>query len=253
MARIQSRGRLIAGVSADTLLLGARNPLNGQIEGFDIDMLHAVSQAIFGDPNKMIEYKVITAADRLPQLEAGKVDIVARAMTIQCDRWQRIAFSSEYFRSGQRVLVRRGDKSQDGGPITGMKDLVGKKVCAPNGTSAMTKLLTFPGLVPVGADTHTGCLVLFQEGKVDAINGDATVLAGLAAQDPYAVVVGAPFTTEPYGLGVNKDDVDFVRFINGVLAQMRSDGRWTTSYNHWLADALGKAPNPPAPVYGRTP
>jgi len=39
MATIQKRGRLIAGVSADTLLLGSRNPLNGQIEGFDIDML----------------------------------------------------------------------------------------------------------------------------------------------------------------------------------------------------------------------
>ena len=61
MDRIQKRGRLIAGVSADTLLLGARNPVSGQIEGFDIDMLHAVSQAIFGDPNK-VELKVITAA-----------------------------------------------------------------------------------------------------------------------------------------------------------------------------------------------
>ena len=40
MARIQKRGRLIAGVSADTLLLGARNPISGRIEGFDIDVLH---------------------------------------------------------------------------------------------------------------------------------------------------------------------------------------------------------------------
>ena len=55
MHTIQKRGRLIAGVSADSLLLGARNPVSGQIEGFDIDMLHAISQAIFGDPNK-IEY-----------------------------------------------------------------------------------------------------------------------------------------------------------------------------------------------------
>ena len=44
-----------------------------------------------------------------------------------------------------------------------------------------------------------------------------------------------------------------MRFVNGVLAQMRADGRWTRSYNTWLADALGKAPAPPAAVYGRTP
>ncbi|MEO6411381.1 MAG: transporter substrate-binding domain-containing protein, partial [Pedococcus sp.] len=203
MARIQARGRLIAGVSADTLLLGSRDPVSGKIVGFDIDMLRAVSQAIFGNPNK-IELRVITTAQRLPVLKAGSVDIVARNMTITCDRWKEAAFSSEYYRSGQKVMVHLGDKSTSGGPITGMADLVGKKVCAPNGSTSMIKLRTFAGVIPVGADTHTGCLVLFQEGKVDAITGDDTVLAGLAVQDPYALVVKAPaFTAEPYGLGFN--------------------------------------------------
>ena len=90
---------------------------------------------------------------------------------------------------------------------------------------------------------------------MDGITGDGTVLAGLAAQDPYAAVVQAPaFTAEPFGLGVNREHVDFVRFVNGVLEQMRADGRWTRSYNTWLADALKvKAPAPPEPVYGRAP
>lgn len=251
MARIQARGRLIAGVSADTLLLGSRDPVSGKIVGFDIDLLHAVSQAIFNNPNK-IELRVITAAQRLPVLKAGSVDIVARNMTITCDRWKEIAFSSEYYRSGQKVMVHLGDTSKDGGPITGMADLVGKKVCAPNGSTSMIKLRTFAGVIPVGADTHTGCLVLFQEGKVDAITGDDTVLAGLAVQDPYALVVKAPaFTAEPYGLGFNSANVDFVAFVNGVLAQLRADGEWTKSYNTWLP-ALGKAPTPPVAVYGRT-
>ena len=38
------------------------------------------------------------------------MDIVARNMTINCDRWKDIAFSSEYYRSGQKVLVRHGEK-----------------------------------------------------------------------------------------------------------------------------------------------
>jgi polar amino acid transport system substrate-binding protein len=117
----------------------------------------------------------------------------------------------------------------------------------------MDKLRTFPELIPVGSDTHTGCLVLFQEAKVDAITGDDTILAGLAAQDPYAVVVNAPaFTAEPYGLGVSKKHPEFVQFVNGVLAQMRSNGQWTTSYNTWLKSALGPAPAPPVAVYGRS-
>ena len=126
MNKIQERGRLIAGVSADTLLLGARNPVSGRIEGFDIDMLRGVSQAIFGDPNK-VELKVITAAQRLPALKDGSVDIVARNMTITCARWKEIAFSSEYYRSGQKVLVRLGETTDSGGPITGMEDLAGQE------------------------------------------------------------------------------------------------------------------------------
>ena len=46
MAAIRARGRLIVGVSADTYLLGARNPLTGQIEGFDIDLAKQVAKAI---------------------------------------------------------------------------------------------------------------------------------------------------------------------------------------------------------------
>ena len=247
LAKIRERGRLIAGVSADTYLLGSRNPFTGEIEGFDIDMVKAVAESIFGD-EKRYQLKVITAAQRIPALEKGEVDIVARNMTINCDRWKQIAFSTEYYRSGQKILVRKGSKANS------IKDLAGQKVCAPKGTSSMDNLIKeAPKAVPVGADSHTGCLTLFQQGEVAAITGDDTVLAGLAAQDPYAVVPDQKaFTAEPYGLGFNKDDVDFVRFVNARLDAMRADGEWTRAYDRWLKDVLGPAPQPPTAVYGRT-
>jgi polar amino acid transport system substrate-binding protein len=245
MDKIRKRGRLVAGVSADTLLLGARNPVTGRIEGFDIDVLRAVAQAIFGDPDK-VELRVITAADRIPLLQKGKVDIVARNMTITCDRWKDIAFSTEYYRAGQKVLVPLGSRATD------LAALKGQKVCAPKGSTSLDKLGQYGGVIPVPADTHTACLVLFQQGTVDAITGDDTVLAGLAAQDPYARVVGRAFTAEPYGLGVSKEHVDLVRFVNGVLEQMRRDGRLTAAYDRWLKPALGPAAAPPTPVYGRS-
>lgn len=246
MDKIHDRGRLIAGVSADTYLLGSRNPISGTIEGFDIDMIKAISKAIFGDPNRY-ELKVITAADRIPALQEGTVDIVSRNMTITCDRWEEIAFSTEYYRSGQKILVRKGSKAKK------ITDLAGQKVCAPKATSSMENLIKeAPKAEPVGSDSHTGCLVLFQSGDVAAITGDDTVLAGLAAQDPYAEVPQQKaFTAEPYGIGVNKDNVDLVRFINATLEDMRKDGEWTKIYNTWLSEPLGKAPKPPAAVYGR--
>ncbi|MGB8385194.1 MAG: glutamate ABC transporter substrate-binding protein [Dermatophilaceae bacterium] len=245
LAQIRDRGYLIAGVSADTQLLGARNPLTGQIEGFDIDVVSQVARAIFGDPSK-VQLVVITAADRIPVLQNRTVDIVVRALSMTCARWNDIAFSSVYYQAGQKILVPKGSTA------TTLGDLSGKKVCAPAGTSSLAKLAEFPSVIPVAADTHTGCLVLFQQSAVDAITGDDTVLAGLVDQDPYAFVPpGAPITSEPYGIGFNKDGRGFVQYVNRVLADMRSDGRWQASYERWLQRALGPA-SPPAATYGRT-
>jgi polar amino acid transport system substrate-binding protein len=174
--------------------------------------------------------------------------MVARNMTITCDRWTQVGFSTEYYAAGQKILVRRGAKA------TTLADLAGQRVCAPKGTSSMTNLMKLqPKAIAVGSDNHTGCLALFQNGEVDAITGDDTVLAGLAAQDPYAVVPDQKaFTAEPYGLAFNKADVDLTRFANGVLAGMRGDGQWKSIYDRWLAEALGPAPAPPKAVYGRS-
>jgi len=243
-AEIRDRGRLVVGVSADSLLLGSRNPLSGQVEGFDIDMARLVADALFDDPDA-VELRVITAAERIPLLEDGSVDLVARNMTITCERWDQIAFSAEYYRSGQKVLVPLGSEA------TSLDDLGGQRVCAPGGSTSLDRLAEFPDVVPVAANSHTDCLVRFQQGQVDAITGDDTVLAGLSAQDPYAAVVGDTFTDEPYGLGMNAEDVDLVRFVNAVLAEAVADGSWKASYDRWLAEALGPAPAPPVPDYGR--
>lgn len=251
LAEIRARGYLIAGVSADTLLMAARNPLTGQIEGFDIDLVHEIAKAILGDAAK-VQLVVITAGQRQSFLVNRTVDIVVRNMTMNCARWLDwpIAFSAEYYHSGQKVLVRKGSTA------TSLDDLAAAKakVCAPTGTTSLAKLQEFvaKGVVPVTADTHTGCLLLFQQAKVDAITGDDTVLAGLATQDPYAVVPAqTAITAEPYGVGFNSEDKVFVQYVNRLLETTKADGRWKASYDRWLAPSLGDAPTPPTAVYGR--
>lgn len=255
MAKIQKRGRLIAGVSADSLHLGSRNPLSGQIEGFDIDMINMVADAIFGPPAPgqphKVELRVISSPQRIPSLQNNTVDIVARNMTINCARWQQIAFSAEYYRSGQKTLVQRDS------PAKSTADLDGQTVCAPAGSTSLDNLKKKnPAVKPITADSDTGCLVLFQQGKAQAISGDDTVLAGDAAQDPYAKILPERFSDEPYGLGIKKENVDFVRFVNAALAQMKTPGpsgtsAWMASYNKWLGPDLGPLQAPPTAAYGR--
>ena len=242
MRTIQDHGRLVAGVSADTKLFGFLNPFDGQIEGFDIDVLHQIAQAIFGDPNK-IEYRAMTGSERINKIRDGSVDLVGRTFTITCDRRQQIDFSSVYFDAGDKVLVRKDSTAR------GIQDLGGKKVCTTAGSTAIPHLNAVPSKpVPYILADFTDCLVAFQNGEVAAISTDDAILAGLAKQDPYAKIVGDRFSDEPYGLGVSLNHPEFTRFVNGVLDQMRANGTWTRLYNQWLT-SLGPTPTPPAPAY----
>lgn len=236
--------RLVVGVSADSQLLGARNPRTGKIEGFDIDL----AQRIADELDVRLELRVITAGQRLELLEGEEIDLVVRNMTITCDRWEQIAFSAEYYHSGQKVMVREDLVDDYQGP----ESLAGRRVCAPTGTTSLARIAqASPDAELAPATNHTGCLLAFQQGRVDAITGDDTVLAGLASQDPYAIVPPGQeaFSDEPYGVGANQGDVALVRFVNGVLEEMRSDGSWQRSYDKWLRSTLGDG-NQPTPKYG---
>ena len=133
MAKIRARGYLIAGVDQSTYHFGFFNPLSGQIEGFDIDMVRAVAQAIFGDPDK-VRFKAISDAQRIPDITNGTVDIVAHTMTITCDRLKDVDFSSVYFEAAQRVLVLKNSTA------TSLDSLHGQKVCATSGSDSVARI-----------------------------------------------------------------------------------------------------------------
>ena len=239
MARIRARGFLIAGVDQSTYHFGFLNPLNGQIEGFDIDMIRAVAQAIFGNPDK-VQFKAISDAQRIPDVLSGAVDIVAHTMTITCARLQQVDFSSVYFDAAQRVLVLKNSAAQS------LADLNGQKVCATTGSDSLA-VIAAAKATPVAVPYWTDCLVLLQQGEVAAISTDDSILAGLAAQDPWTKLVGPRLTDEPYGLAISRQHPDFVRFVNAVLAQLRTNGRWKASYARWIGTPV---PAPPPAQYG---
>jgi polar amino acid transport system substrate-binding protein len=223
--RIRANGKLVAGVSADTLLFGARDPLTGRLEGLDIDLVRALAARIFPgqDVDKVLQLRVITYAQRLPLLESQQIDVVAHTMTINCARWNRIAFSTEYYSASQRLLVKRDETA------TEIEDLPNdSRICVPAGGTSEDNIKQ---LAPEGktfqapaVDDITECLVLMQQGQADAVLSDDTVVLGMAAQDPYTKVVGRPLSAEPYGMGFNANDVDLVQVANAMLEELRTSG-----------------------------
>jgi polar amino acid transport system substrate-binding protein len=242
MATIVERGRLIAGVDQNTEPFGFRDPATGELEGFDIDVAREIARAIFGDPNR-IDLRVVEANHREDALRSGEVDVVVRTYSITCDRKKLVAFSTTYFNTNQRILAVKGSG------IDSAAALSGKRVCAAKGTTSLKALLALESKPTVVAVTSwTDCLVMLQQGQVDAISTDDSVLAGLVKQDPNVEVVGESLAVEPYGVGIKLENEDLVRFVNGVLEEMRADGTWKGLYDKDLR-SLGPTPDPPTPRY----
>lgn len=240
--QIRERGRLIVGLDTGSNLMSFRDPVTGRLEGFDVDIAREVARDLFGDPEK-IEYRILTSDERIAALQDSTVDIVVKTMSITCERRAQVEFSSEYFEAHQRILVVKGS------PILNVDDLANKRVCVASGSTSLARIQHLqPEATVVTVPMWSDCLVVLQQGQVDAITTDNTILAGLATQDPYLDIVGRSLGTEPYGIGINLHDTDLVRFVNGTLDRIRADGTWNAIYNHWLT-TLGPTPGPPPAVY----
>ena len=244
MDKIRRRGYLIAGVDQNSLLLAYFNPMHRAIEGFEIDLLKQIADAIFGNKPNDIQFKAITTTERIPDVRNGSVDLVADAMTVNCERKQQVDFSTIYYNAGQKILVPSNSLAGS------VADLGSKKICATRGSTSIAKLATLtPRPVPYPVDQRTDCLVALQEGLVSAITSDDALLLGLQAQDPNTKIVGPVFAPDPYGMAISKAHREFVRFVNGVLAQMRKDGRWRAIYKRWLGPYAKSIPAPPTAAY----
>ena len=242
MEAIYKRGWVKVGLDIGSNLLSFRDPISGTIEGFDVDVAKELARAIFGDPER-IEFRILNSDDRMNALKDSTVDVVVKTMSITCERLRDIAFSTVYYEASQRILTMRSSN------INGVADLAGKRVCAARGTTSIARIQQrVPDAIVDTVSTWADCLVMVQQGQVDAVSTDDAILAGMAAQDPYVHVVGQSLGEEPYGIGINKNDEDLVRFTNGVLQKMREDGTWFDIYDRWLS-ILGPKYYPPQPSY----
>ncbi|GAB2933022.1 glutamate ABC transporter substrate-binding protein [Streptomyces mayteni] len=249
---IRQRGRLRVGIDLNSYLWGYREPGSTDIVGFDIDLVQAIAEDLLG-PDPEITYLAIPTDQRIRAVRAGQVDMVVRTMSITCDRWRDVAFSTAYFETGQQLLVPSDSE------ITGFDDsLAGTRLCRADGTTAERLLERQDhGAEVVRVANHLDCLVRIQLGLADALMTDSALAAGHVAQDPSMRLVGEPLTVESYGVAMNQGNPDLVGWVNAVLEDYRAGGvtsEWRESYDEWLADQLydpgrDAPPLPPEPLY----
>ena len=198
------------GIKFDQPGLGYQD--GSQYTGFDVDVARYIAGKL-GYSEDQIEFVESPSANRENMLNNGQVDMIFATYSISDSRKKTVDFAGPYYTAGQDLLVRA-----DNTDIHGPDD----------------------------------CVVALNGGVVDAVTTDDIILAGLAATKANKgklKVVGAPFTTERYGVGLPKG-TDKCEAVNKAINEMVADGTWerlVTKYTEGTGYHYNTEKNPPSP------
>jgi glutamate transport system substrate-binding protein len=194
--RIKKNGKLVVGVKADQPNLGYQDPGSKKYSGFDIEIAKMIAADLGFDESK-IEFKTIQSANRETAISGGQVDYYVGTYTINDER---------------------------------------KKVCSATGSTSIQRIKDGGyGAQPVEYDSYSLCVQNLASGQVDAVTTDDAILKGYAAQDPANLeVLGKPFSEEPYGVGLLKDDKVMQDAVTNALKNHEDNGDWKKAYDATL-------------------
>ena len=242
MEKVKKRGKLIVAEALDAPLLSQQDPSNpDNVTGFDADLAKALAIYILGKPTVQIVPPATETREAL--LANGTVDVVFNTYTITEERAKQVDFAGPYFSSGLAVAVKTGNTE-----IKSIDDLAGKTVIVGANTPAVTEV---PKRVPTAKVIQFGtdpqAVQALTQGRGDAYVQDITLLASDAKSNPQLTVVGNPFTSEPYGIGLKHDDAPMKQFVNTWLTTIQKQGLWADIWKASLGTVVkSEAPEPPA-------
>jgi len=238
IGKAQNSKQLKFGVKADQPGLGLQT--GTAYEGFDIEIAKIIAKGL-GVPDSGVQFVTTVSANRESYIQTGTVDVVVATYTINDERKQKVNFAGPYFTAGQDLLVAADST------ITGPEQLAGKKACSVSGSTPAKRMQTDYKDVQLQLfDGYAKCVEALAQKTVDAVTTDDIILAGYASQSQYAgkfKVVGKVFSSEPYGIGVKKDDTAGCNKINDILKAAAADGSYKAAWDKTLG-ASGK----PAPT-----
>ncbi|MFD0703574.1 amino acid ABC transporter substrate-binding protein [Slackia equolifaciens] len=204
------------------------NLVDGQPEGFEVDLMTAIAEQM----GLEINYLPTMKFDALvPAIAAGgTADVSAAGITITPDREAEVDFSDPIMDSNQCIVVKKGSD------ITGSADLSGKTIGGQSGTTGIdwakenapdAEIKTF--------DEYTAVLAALQSGQVEAVVMDKPVADYyiLNAYQDCEVVEAIP-TGEQYGIAVSKDNPNLTAAINEALQALKDNGTYEEIQMKWF-------------------
>lgn len=227
--RIRARGTLVAGIP-DRQLPMSYLGVQGEPEGFDIDLIRAVAAKL----GVSASFVTITSQNKIPMLLEGKIDLIA-PITQTVPREASIDFSIPVLLDGQALLVRRDS------PVRGWGDLKGKRVGVHRGSLAGATLAALvPEALLVFYDDYESMPAAVANREVEGATTGGTWCRAEARQHQDLRVTGRGLTRDVLALGLPRDDSAFRDAVDNALRAIWVDGTYGAIYRR----SFGEAPPP---------
>ncbi|MFJ6570537.1 glutamate ABC transporter substrate-binding protein [Streptomyces sp. NPDC091292] len=241
LKKAQSAGKLVIGAKNDQPFLGFEDT-DRKRSGFDIEIAKMVAADLGFGPDQ-IEFKTVDSNVRETTISKGEVDLYVGTYTINDERKKQVGFAGPYFLAGADLLVRKDDTA-----VTGPDSLKGKTVCSIKGSTPLQEIKKPKyGAKTVELSKYSECVQQLLNNEVDAVTTDDAILKGYAAQRPEKLkVVGQPFTKEPYGIGMNKDDKALRDAVSDAIEAHEKNGDYKKAYDATLGLSGSTYTEPPA-------
>ncbi|WP_156465959.1 MULTISPECIES: glutamate ABC transporter substrate-binding protein [unclassified Rathayibacter] len=236
--------KVTIGVKEDQPGLGYLDAATNERSGFDIEIAKWIAASL-GFSEDKIEFQAIPSANREASIVNGDIDYYVGTYSITDKRKEQVGFAGPYFETGQQLLV-----AADNDTIEGPDDLTADTtVCSATGSTPIQNIRTnYPEVPTEEFDTYSQCVDALNDGQVDAVTTDGAILIGYAAQSPDELkVVGEPFSTELYGVGLAKDDDALRGFVNDMFTE--GGDTWTAIYDETLGKSGTEVEQPAVDAY----
>ena len=232
LADIKKKGEIVFGVLGTDEPNSFVDPKTREIVGYEVDIAKAIAQKI----GVKAVFKQLAVAARIPELQQGRVDVLAASLTHNKERESQIDFSLTTFVTGQKVLV----KTSSG--IADVPQLAGKKVLTvKGGTQEPNIRKAVPNVDVVTFETTQQAFLALQQGKgVGYVNDEASLVNDYAKLGPakkdYAILP-TNISTEPLALGLRKNEPALKGVIDGTLHELETSGSADKLFVKWYGPA----------------
>lgn len=241
LAEIKHKGELVCGVLATDEPMSFVDPRTRTIVGYEVDLCQIVARKI----GVTATVKQIAVGARIPELQQGRVDILAATLTHTHEREAVIAFSLTTFVTGQKVMVRR-----DSG-ITTLTQLAGKRVVTVKGGTQEANIRRLvPTVDVITFETAPQALVALQQRKAAGfVNDEVSLLDAYSKLGPVQqdyVILPQSVSTEPIALGLRKGEPALKALVDGALRELEASGEAQKLFFKWFGPGT-RLPYPTRP------